>query len=467
MVARGQHRADRPGHPDLVRRERPPLRARAGRTACRTTARTSRTGRRWARWPAGRRSWPTASARSRRSPARRTAAAPPGGSCRTTRRRPARVAGSDGEVHGVSQPEARIISHRMRRDTLLDFFDDLAALRGTFLAYDNGFRRWSFSLRRGQPRRPRLWRAAGRGRARARATPSSSGPRTGPSGLRRCGAAGSRASSPCPSTTAPRRTSSTASPASSRRAWCWRATRWTAAQAGPTPVWPLAEFDWHATAEAPRADGHPRRHGGDHLHVGRHGRAQGRGHHAPQHPGQHRPGRARDPEVPEVRAAVFADPVPEPAAAEPHVRPVDGDVHPAAAVGHGRLHARLQPARHRPADRVAPRVGAGVGAEDPGRAARARAARGAGIGRAAAGQGAFHQALVALSPGAPAVRTEVLELRRRRRAARSVARGVLGPAGLRRDPGLRPHRDRAHRAASTTRSAPARDRSARRLPASR
>ena len=35
----------------------------------------------------------------------------------------------------------------MRRDTLLDFFDDLAALDGTFLAYDNGFRRWSYSYR--------------------------------------------------------------------------------------------------------------------------------------------------------------------------------------------------------------------------------------------------------------------------------------------------------------------------------
>ena len=33
----------------------------------------------------------------------------------------------------------------MRRDTLLDFFDDLAALKGTFLAYDNGFRRWSYT----------------------------------------------------------------------------------------------------------------------------------------------------------------------------------------------------------------------------------------------------------------------------------------------------------------------------------
>jgi long-chain acyl-CoA synthetase len=33
----------------------------------------------------------------------------------------------------------------MRRDTLLDFFDDLAGLRGTFLAYDNGFRSWAYT----------------------------------------------------------------------------------------------------------------------------------------------------------------------------------------------------------------------------------------------------------------------------------------------------------------------------------
>ncbi len=148
---------------------------------------------------------------------------------------------------------------------------------------------------------------------------------------------------------------------------------------------------------------------------------------------------------PEVRAAVFAHPVPQPVAVEPHVRPVDGDVHPAVARRHGRVHARLQPARHRAADRVAPRVGARVGAEDPGRAARARAARGSRVGRTAAGQGALHAALVALSPGAPPLRTEVLELRRRRRAARSVARGILGAARLRGDPGLRAHRDRADR----------------------
>jgi long-chain acyl-CoA synthetase len=33
----------------------------------------------------------------------------------------------------------------MRRDTLLDFFDDLAGLHGTFLAYDNGFRSWTYT----------------------------------------------------------------------------------------------------------------------------------------------------------------------------------------------------------------------------------------------------------------------------------------------------------------------------------
>ena len=45
----------------------------------------------------------------------------------------------------------------------------------------------------------------------------------------------------------------------------------------------------------------------------------------------------------------------------------------------------------------------------------------------------------------PAVRLEVLGVRRRRGAARGRARGVLGRARLRRDPGLRPDRDRADR----------------------
>ena len=57
----------------------------------------------------------------------------------------------------------------------------------------------------------------------------------------------------------------------------------------------------------------------------------------------------RGQEVPEVGAAVLPAAVPEPAAAQPHVRPVDGDLRAADAAGHGRLHARLQPARDRAA----------------------------------------------------------------------------------------------------------------------
>ncbi len=89
------------------------------------------------------------------------------------------------------------------------------------------------------------------------------------------------------------------------------------------------------------------------------------------------PGRARDPEVPQVRVAVRADPVPEPAAAVAHVRPVDGHLHPADAGRDGAVHPRLQPARHRPPHQGAPHLGAGVGAEDPRRPARAHPARGA------------------------------------------------------------------------------------------
>jgi len=36
-----------------------------------------------------------------------------------------------------------MINERMRRETLIDFFDDLSQTPGTFLAYDNGFRHWT------------------------------------------------------------------------------------------------------------------------------------------------------------------------------------------------------------------------------------------------------------------------------------------------------------------------------------
>ncbi len=38
-----------------------------------------------------------------------------------------------------------MINERMRRETLIDFFDDLSQIGGDFLAYDNGFRRWTHS----------------------------------------------------------------------------------------------------------------------------------------------------------------------------------------------------------------------------------------------------------------------------------------------------------------------------------
>ena len=60
------------------------------------------------------------------------------------------------------------------------------------------------------------------------------------------------------------------------------------------------------------------------------------------------------------------------------------------------------------------------------------------------------QALVALPPRPPSVRAQVLGVRRRRGAARRRARGVLGRARVRGDPGIRPHRDRADRHAQSS-----------------
>ena len=58
---------------------------------------------------------------------------------------------------------------------------------------------------------------------------------------------------------------------------------------------------------------------------------------------------------------------------------------------------------------------------------------------------ALVEAVVEVPPGAPRLRLEVLGRRRRRGAARSRARRVLGTPRLPRRAGLRPDRDRAHR----------------------
>ena len=140
----------------------------------------------------------------------------------------------------------------------------------------------------------------------------------------------------------------------------------------------------------------------------------------------------------------FPAALPEPPAAQPHVRPGDGHLRPADAAGHRDLHARLQPGGDRRADQEPEGVGARLGAEDPRRAARARRARRARNGDAGA-QAARRAPVVALPPRAPRVRHEVLELRRRRGAARARARGVLVRARLRRGAGIRVDRDRADR----------------------
>ena len=140
----------------------------------------------------------------------------------------------------------------MRRDTLLDFFDDLAALRGTFLAYDNGFRRWSFSyaevsraalafgarlteagLTKGDAvifwseNRPE-WIAALWGCWLQGVVAVPIDYRASPDFLRRvAGIVGARL--------------------------VLAGDEVDHGQAGPTSVWPLSEFDWHATGQAARA----------------------------------------------------------------------------------------------------------------------------------------------------------------------------------------------------------------------
>ena len=77
---------------------------------------------------------------------------------------------------------------RVRRETLIDFFDDLAGARGDFLVYDDGFRSRTFSYRRSR-------RAARGFAARLHAAGIRKGDkvvffsRTGPNGLSRSGAA--------------------------------------------------------------------------------------------------------------------------------------------------------------------------------------------------------------------------------------------------------------------------------------
>ena len=170
----------------------------------------------------------------------------------------------------------------------------------------------------------------------------------------------------------------------------------------------------------------------------------------------------------------FADPIPESAAAQSHVRPGDGHLHPADAAGRRDLHARLQPRRDCVDDQEPPRVGAGLGARKfstccaSTRSALPRVAHSEPAARRAAappfascGAGGSHR------QRPPDVRMEVLGVRRRRRAARAATSKPSGAnAGSRSSRATAsPKRRRSSR--STIRSARSADRSARRSPASR
>ena len=77
------------------------------------------------------------------------------------------------------------------------------------------------------------------------------------------------------------------------------------------------------------------------------------------------PVETRGSQVQALGRAVLSHPVSEPAAAQPHVRAGDGDLHPADAARHHHLSARQQPGRDRPADPNTARLGPGLRAEDP------------------------------------------------------------------------------------------------------
>ena len=344
----------------------------------------------------------------------------------------------------------------MPRDTLLDVFTDLAATRGEFLVYDDGFRSVSRSYEDVGPRGARAGGAARRrgrpagrphhplGREPARVGGRALGARSSPGivvvpidyrssldfvrriraivdAKRDPGRRGSCRRRPVPGFTA--RAASTAPPCGGLRA----------STGAPTRPMPAVQVVGH-------------RHGRDHLHVGRDGRAEGRRAHAPEHPGEHGAHRAGSAQVPEVRQAVLPAALPQPAAAQPHVRPGDGHLHPADAAGHDGVRPQPQPARHRPAD---PRRGASRCSCRCRRCSTCCAAHvqhAAPTAAAPAGPGrALGEAVVAAPRRAPAVRHEVLGLRRGRGAARPGSRNLLVAARVRRHPGLRADGNRAGR----------------------
>ena len=278
-VARLQHRARSPRQPHLVLRRTAGPAAPAARAACRTTAAASTPGSSvgsmdnrpaedadvdgWSRGPRGRRTAaaPTAAAgRTARSRRRRAAATWPWRVVPVKCAEPARSIPSARLARGrVMLP--MIIHHATRHPARLlrrplDVARRVPRLRRRVSEL-------ALHLRAGGGRRARVRAAARAGRPVARATRSSSGARTGPSGSSPSGAACCAAWSWSRSTTAPRATSWCACAPSSRRASCSPA-RTSRRRRCPTGVasWPLRglldEPTWRRSTRRLRPDGRRR-----------------------------------------------------------------------------------------------------------------------------------------------------------------------------------------------------------------
>ena len=250
----------------------------------------------------------------------------------------------------------------MARRTLIDFFDDLVQHQRRVPGLRRRLSQLVVQLPRHHGSGARLRRAPARRGHHPAASTSSSGARTVRSGSSRCGAACCAASSSCRSTTAPPQTSCAA--------------------------WPRIV---DARADHRRRRGaRPRRHGRAGLEDRRRG--------LPRRPARAIPAIEHGPD--DVAEVIFTSgatsepkgvvlthrnilanivpiereiakyrkyarpflphPVPEPPAAEPHVRAGDGDLRAAAALGRGRLQPHVRARRDRRADSLAAHFGAGV-----------------------------------------------------------------------------------------------------------
>ena len=245
----------------------------------------------------------------------------------------------------------------MARRTLIDFFDDLSGISGEFLVYDDGYRTLVVHLRddrrRGARRSPRGCTPPASSRARRRR----SGARTGRSGSSRSGAACSRRRPRADRLPRLRRLPARASPTSSTPAPCWSATSVDARRSTSRTrrSGSSSSCDRRAGDRPRRADRRDRASPPDdvaEIIFTSGATADRRASSSPTATSSPTSSRssARSAKYRKYAQAVPADPVPEPAAAQPHVRPGDGDVRAADAARRRGLHAQLRAGRHRPAD---------------------------------------------------------------------------------------------------------------------